>query len=631
MPLVERPAWEIALFAGLLVLSAGLFLWRFLRVLRTIWRSKPDADFQLAPLLPRVLEFFWQVAGQSKVISQRPIPGLAHALVFWGFCAFSIVSLNHVLLGLGIHWIDPRSGSFGPLYFFCASLFAWVVAASIVLLAYRRLVLRPKWLGEKVSLESGFIALLILTLMLTYLGDYHLSLATDGTAGRIVWWTHTLALLIFLPLVPHTKHLHLVLSPASVFLSRGGFSRIPRLIGEEDFGLVTGKDITRLTALQAYSCVECGRCQEHCPAYNTGKLLNPKEIALGFRSYLNANSDNSAQPLLGIHLAEEAVFQCTTCGACEYQCPVGVEHLPLIVGLRRGAVNTGAWEDEYGGELFLRLERSGNPLGMSQFERDKFIRKAELPLYDGSQEYLLWLGCMGAYDPTGREIVIALAQVMRYRGVTFGVLKKEKCAGDAARRLGNDLAFQQLAEFNIGQLRAVQAKKLISICPHCVRTIGQEWKEFGTAYEIEHHSVFLARHNSALPDCASDDTLVYHDPCYLGRYQGVYDEPRAVASASGQLVESPKSRERGFCCGAGGGLTFLGEEKGTRISHERVSQLMATGAGAIVAACPFCNSMLSDALATVGSEVTPRLIDIAQLAAARIPPPSRVGEAGTGY
>jgi Fe-S oxidoreductase len=619
MNLAERSEWEIVLFAGLIVLSIGIFLGRFVRVLRVIWRSKQEPDFHLAPLLPRIADFLWQVVCQAKVIRYRPLAGLAHALVFWGFCAFSIVSVNHILLGFGLHWIDSKTGYFGPAYFFFAGLFAIAVAISITMLAYRRLVVRPKWLGEKVSLESGFIALLILTLMLTYLGDYYFASAQAGAAARLLWWAHTAALLIFLPLIPHTKHLHLVLGPASVFLSRGGFSRIPPLVGEEDFGLVAGKDVTRLAALQAYSCVECGRCQEHCPAYNTGKLLNPKEIALGFRSYLNVNGAMSEHPLLGVHLAEEAVFQCTTCGACEYQCPVGVEHLPLIVGLRRGAVNTGAWEDQYGGELFRKLERNGNPLGMSPLERDKFIKKAELPLYDGSQDYLLWMGCMGSYDPAGRDIVTALAQVMRYRGVTFGVLKKEKCTGDAARRLGNDLAFQQLAEFNIAQLNAAKAKKLISICPHCVRTIAEDWKEFGAAFEIEHHSVFLARHNSSLPVAQSTDTLVYHDPCYLGRYQGIYEQPRVVAGSAGRLLEPPRSRDRGFCCGAGGGLTFLGEEKGTRISHERAAELTSTGASAVVAACPFCNSMLRDAVSVVRPQNTPKLIDIAQLAAGRLP------------
>src|SRR6202012_2963657 len=192
-------------------------------------------------------------------------------------------------------------------------------------------------------------------------------------SARLLWWTHTLCLFIFLPIIPHTKHLHLVLSPATIFLSRGGFSKIPPLVGDEDFGLVAGTDLTQLVSLQAYSCVECGRCSEHCPATNTGKELNPKEIILGLRGYLNEFGPTSEEPLLGKYNSQKAAFQCLTCGACEFQCPVGIEHVPAIVGLRRGAVNTGAWEDDYGSKLFNALERNGNSLAMNASDRDKFI------------------------------------------------------------------------------------------------------------------------------------------------------------------------------------------------------------------------------------------------------------------
>jgi Fe-S oxidoreductase len=224
---------------------------------------------------------------------------------------------------------------------------------------------------------------------------------------------------------------------------------------------------------------------------------------------------------------------------------------------------------------------------------------------------------MGSYDPHGRETVLALAQVLRHAGITFGVLKKEKCTGDSARRLGNDLAFQQLAEFNIQQLQSAKAAKLLSICPHCVRTIRDDWREFGVNFEIEHHSVLLARLNSALPASPSQETIVYHDPCYLGRYQDVYEAPRAVVRAAGQLVEAPRHGQTSFCCGAGGGLVYLGEEQGTRISQVRAQELKATGATAIAAACPFCHTMFRDALA--GTE-TP-ILDIAQLTANRLPKP----------
>jgi Fe-S oxidoreductase len=618
MERLHRTGTEIGVFSVLLAISTALFAGPMERVLAVILRSKPDADFHWAPLGRRVRDFLWEVVCQAKVIRHRPLVGLAHAFVFWGFCAFAVVTINHAAMGFGCTWIDPHKGVFGPAYFQLAALFAVAVAFSISILAIRRFILRPKWLGEKLSLGSGLVALLILILMVTYLADYRLGLDPDSRAGRMLWWVHTAALLVFLPVIARTKHLHLLLAPVTIFLSRGGFARIPPLEGEEDFGLVTGADVTRLDALQAFSCVECGRCQEHCPAQSTGKILNPKEIALGFRSYLQANGALSEQPLLGAYLSEEAIFQCTTCGACEYQCPVGVEHLPLIVGLRRGAVNTGQWEDAHGGELFLRLERYGNPLGMSPLERDKFIRKAQLPLYDGTQDYLLWLGCMGAYDPEGREIVVALAAVMRYLGVSCGVLRKEKCTGDAARRLGNDLAFQQLAEFNLRELKAVQARRLISICPHCVRTIGEDWPQAGARFEIEHHSVFLARHNARLPEPGHRERTVYHDPCYLGRYLETYDEPRAVVAGAAQLTEVSRRRERSFCCGAGGGLAFLGDEKGTRISHERAIELAATEAGAVATACPFCNSMLRDALAAVQPRQSPQIVDLAQLAASRL-------------
>jgi len=399
---------------------------------------------------------------------------------------------------------------------------------------------------------------------------------------------------------------------------------------------------------------------EHCPANATGKQLNPKEIILGLRGYLNEFGPASEEPLLGKYNAQEAAFECTTCGACEFQCPVGIEHVPILVGLRRGAVNTGAWQNPHGSKLFLALEKGSNALGLSSTERDKFVEKNALPIFDGTQEYCLWLGCMGAYDPRGREIVLALVRIMRHLGVTLGVLRKEKCTGDPVRRLGNDLLFRQLAEANLEALAQFKTQKILSICPHCVRTIQEDWKEFGTPPEVEHHSEFLARHLAELNLVSGHDSgdygktsfgggfvsghdfsraenpakttgalaperlssapekIVFHDPCYLGRYRNIYDQPRQVAALSGELVEAPRSRERSFCCGAGGGLAFLGEEKGERVSHVRAAELAATGAGVIAAACPFCNTMFRDALAARGEDA-PKLMDIAQLVARGLP------------
>jgi Fe-S oxidoreductase len=606
--------------------SAALFFWRFGPILRNILRSKKDADFSLHPIGRRVWDFFWEVLCQGKVIRQRPLPGLAHAFVFWGFLAFALVSLNHFATGLNLGFLPPTS-IIGRFYFYFAAAWALLVAVSIAGLFIRRFFVRPIWLGKKLSYESGFIAFLIFLLMVTYLAAFFVP---EGSLQvKALWWTHTLALLIFLPLIPHTKHLHLVLSPITVFLKRDGFSKIPPLAGDEDFGLVAGKDITQLISLQTYSCVECGRCTEHCPAATTGKILNPKEIALGIRTYLNEYGPASDTPLLteqriaspdnppAPYLSMEAAFQCTTCGACEYQCPVGIQHVPIIVGLRRGATNTGVWEDNYGTKLFLALEKNGNALGLSATERDKFIQKQAFPIFDGTQEYCLWLGCMGGYDPKGREIIADFARVMQHLGTTFGVLKKEKCTGDPARRLGNDLVFQTLAESGLKSFETAKVQKIVAICPHCVRTIATDWREFGVAPEIEHHSEFMARHKDRLPK-QNGESIVYHDPCYLGRYQDIYEEPRAVVQQAGTLVEAPRSHERSFCCGAGGGLAFLGEEKGERVSHVRARELAGTGAQIVGTACPFCNTMFRDALTAV-SEAPPQLLDIAQLTARALP------------
>jgi Fe-S oxidoreductase len=607
---MSQPLWAKLLLLALILLSISLFFVRFGKVAERITRARPGADFKIGSLGPRVWRFFWAVLCQAKVIRERPLPGIAHAFVFWGFCVFALVTVNHIATGFGLPFLD-RHGFFGRFYFWFAFAFATLCAISIVYLAFRRFVLRPKWLGP-ISYESGLIALFIFILMATYIPGWWASEA--ATAGRALWWVHTLTLLAFLPLIPHTKHLHLVLSPLTVFLERDGFSQIPPLAGDEDFGLVAGKDLTRITALQAYSCVECGRCTEHCPANNTGKELNPKLIALGLRNYLNEFGPANEKPILEATVSQKAIFQCTTCGACEYQCPVGIQHLPMIVGLRRGAVNTGTWEDEHGTKLFLNLERNGNAMGFSQTERDKFIFKQELPTFDGSQEYCLWLGCMGAYDPQGREIITAFVTVMKHLGTPFGVLKKERCTGDPVRRLGNDLLFGQLAEQNLSAFEQAKVKKIVSICPHCVRTIETDWKEFGETPAIEHHSEFLARHGQALSAHANERRVVFHDPCYLGRYRGVYDQPREVIARTAKVIDPPRARQRSFCCGAGGGLVFMGEETGKRVNQERAKELAGTGADVVGAACPFCNSMFRDALAAV-STTPPELLDIAQIAA----------------
>ena len=645
VPTLNEPdhfsAVEIALLLLAVAISGGLFFYRFGPILRTILKSKRDEDFSLRPIGKRIWLFVWEVLCQAKVIKQRPAPGIAHAFVFWGFLAFALVSLNHFASGLRLGFL-PAESVIGRFYFIFAAIWALLVAISIAGLFYRRFFVRPPALGAKLSYESGFIAFLIFALMVTYLAAFF---PVSPITLRILWWSHTAALLIFLPLIPHTKHLHLVLSPLTVFLKRDGFSKIPPLSTDEsveDFGLVTGRDVTQLIALQAYSCVECGRCTEHCPASTTGKVLNPKEIILGARTYLNSFGPNSDTPLLNElrdapanpttdnpaanYFSMEAAFECTTCGSCEYQCPVGIQHLPIIIGLRRGATNTGAWEDTYGTKLFLALEKNGNALGLAASERDKFIKAQQalqpFPLFDGTQEYCLWLGCMGGYDPKGREIIADFARVMNFLGTTFGVLKKEKCTGDPARRLRQ-------------RPRLLKPRR------------SRPGKQFETAKSPEdrrhlpplrpHHRHRLARVRHRPRDRTplgvhgppqippaqpgTSDSIVLPRPLLPRPLPATStNEPREIVSLAGTLVEAPRSHERSFCCGAGGGLAFLGEEGGTaRVSHVRAQELADTGAQTIGTACPFCNTMFRDALGAI-SEAPPQLLDIAQLTARALPP-----------
>ena len=291
---------EILLLLVLAGASAALFFLRFAPILRTILTARKELGWSLRPIARRIGDFVWEVLCQGKVIRERPLPGIAHAFVFWGFLAFAMVSLNHLAMGLNLGFLPPES-LIGRFYFTFAAAWALLVAVSIAGLFVRRFIARPIWLGNKVSIESGVIALLIFLLMATYLAAF--LVPASGPAVKVLWWTHTLALLVFLPLIPHTKHLHLVLSPFTIFLKRDGFAAIPPLstdesVDSDDFGLATGRDLTQIIALQAYSCVECGRCTEHCPASATGKVLNPKEIILGTRSYLNTFGSASEVPLL---------------------------------------------------------------------------------------------------------------------------------------------------------------------------------------------------------------------------------------------------------------------------------------------------------------------------------------------
>jgi Fe-S oxidoreductase len=573
--------------------------------------------FEVNDIGARVGRFLVEVVGQRRTIRERPGPGLAHAFVFWGFIAFGGYTLSEFLLGLGL--VDVTRTSWFHAYRLVLTPFAVAVFVGIVSLAIRRAFVRPVGLGKKVSAESIVIALFIATLMVTFLLTWVID---EGTlAGQINWWVHATVILSFLALIPASKHLHLVLSPVTVFLKSAELGNVPNLDFEkEQVGLETVKDLGSKTVLDAFTCVECGRCQVNCPAWGAGKALNPKTIILQAQGAL---LDGPRDAKLGVIFSEEVLWQCTTCGACENQCPVGIEHLPLIIGSRRGLVSNGD-APEYMGAVYNNLERRGNIWGLGYDQRQKFVESARLEIFDPAKhDVMVWLGCAGAFEADFQKSLRALFEILRAKGVRFGVLAREKCTGDSAKRTGNEYMFQELANSNIEDLRAAKPKTILTSCPHCVKTIGNDYRKFGYEVDVVHSAVYVEQLTRGESAHAGSDTVTFHDPCYLGRYAGKVDEPRALlARFGGSISEPERNRDNPYCCGAGGGLLFADkeEEPGSRISDVRFKQLQATGATTVVTACPFCSIMLKGAQTTAQNAQDVQFIDLMTYVNGRLKP-----------
>jgi len=550
----------------------------------------------------RIGRFLLDVILQRQTIAERPVAGLAHAFVFWGFVAFAGYTTTEFLYGLGV--VDLTGTAWFQAYRMVLTPFAVAVLAGIVFLLIRRGLVRPIALGDHVSIESIVIGLFITTLMVTFLLAWRLDEAS--LAGRINWWTHSVVILAFLALIPASKHFHLVLSPITVFLKSLELGRIPNLDFEkEQVGLETVKDLGSKSVLDAFTCVECGRCQVNCPAWGAGKELNPKAIILQTQEALLAGKRETK---LAEVYSEKVLWQCTTCGACENQCPVGIEHLPILIGSRRGLVSNGD-APEYLGSVYNHLERRGNIWGLSYDQRQKFVESAGLEIFDPARhDVLIWLGCAGAFEADFQKSLRSLFEILRAKQVRFGVLSKERCNGDPAKRTGNEYMFQELANANIEDLKSAGPKKIVTSCPHCVKTIGADYRRFGYEVEIVHSAVFVEELTRDMRGGGAQgaNKVTYHDPCYLGRYSGKVDEPRALLTRFGaEIAEPERNRENPYCCGAGGGLLFADkeEEPGSRISDVRFKQLRQTGADTVVTACPFCSIMLKGAQSTAGTEI----------------------------
>jgi Fe-S oxidoreductase len=377
-------------------------------------------------------------------------------------------------------------------------------------------------------------------------------------------------------------------------------------------------------ALAVFACVECGRCMEHCPATQTGKALDPKELVLRMRDGFLADP---GQPALESQLPADWLWQCTTCGACAEQCPTGNDQPLTILEFRRGLTSEGQFPDTLR-TLFDNLERSGNPWRHAPADGAAFLRESGIPLHDGSQKVLYWMGCMARYDEAYRKVALDFVKVLRAAGVDFGVLKDEKCTGDAARRAGNEFVFQQLAMENAALINEANPELIVSTCPHCVKTLS-EYRELAPEMRMKeipvlHHAPYIRRlleqGRLRLEPSASEAALAYHDPCYLSRYQDdeAVDAPRRLLRAAGAPPrEAARNGRRSFCCGAGGAQLFMEEREGRRVNHVRTEELLRTGADTLCVACPFCRTMLKDGATDLGHPEVP-VLDLAQVVASAL-------------
>jgi Fe-S oxidoreductase len=628
------------------MLVAGAIFGRRVWLLGKLVSGAPPAD-RGGAIPGRVRNEVTIVLGQRKLL-QRLGPGLMHAFIFWGFLVLLptilIAAIGVVDRGQTLPWLGHQ-GWFALLVdIFCVLVLGGVIAALWIRKVERPRRFEGSHLGEA-DLILGLIATIVTTLLFWHacrialgLNDWprawspvshglsHLFGHDQATRvlERVFVWAHIGTVLFFLAYLPHSKHLHILTAPLNVWAARTGPGgrleplRFDDSADEEDlrFGAGSRSDLTRKEVLDALTCTECGRCQDACPAWITGKLLSPKLVVMGLRDHLLADED---APLVPAAVPEEMVWDCVTCGACVEACPVSIEHIDQIVDLRRHLVMVDSSFPPEAEPMLRDVERASNPWGKPQSERADWAKTLGVRVLDQGEpapEYLYWVGCAASFDERARTAAQSTARLLQAAGVDFAILgPRESCTGDPARRIGNEYVFQEFAERNVETLNGVGATKIVASCPHCFNTLANEYPDFGGSYEVIHHSQLLAQlvaDGRLSPSRSEELSVTYHDSCYLARHNDVLASPRELVAAVGSPVEMERSGKRTFCCGAGGAHMWM-EERGRGINEERVGEAAATGADTLAVACPFCTVMLDDGVQSAGAEL--RVVDVATLLA----------------
>ncbi|MDX1501704.1 MAG: (Fe-S)-binding protein [Thermoanaerobaculia bacterium] len=595
--------WERALLLALVAVTLALFVRDLAPKIAKIRAGAPDRP-RTDRLARRLWVTFVEVVFQTRVIGGRKVAGALHALVFLGFLVFAFETTDHFLEPFGPHLLAALFGPALPAFRTLLLISSIAVSVGILGLAWRRFAM-PAISPDPKSYSSGLVALMIFLLMLTYINGA----AVEPLLEKANWWLHALLILAFPPLILRSKHFHILMSPVDIFFRTHRLGELAPLDldmeslesdEEISLGLESLADLPWKMRMDFLTCVECRRCTEQCPAHACGQDLNPRGFVLDGRRALDLPPDEA---VVGSVISETALGQCTTCGACENICPVGIEHLNLLIGAKRAqALSTG--KGLVAADFFEKTEAYGNPFAAPATARQKLLDELGIPIYEpGKTDYLLWLGCVWSYNDDARSSLEATVKVLDHAGVSYGVLEQEGCSGHHSRRQGEELQFQTLARENIGRIRERKVTRMVAPCPHCLHTFRREYPTLDPEFEVEalHHSELMTELLDSgrirLAKTAGARVLTFHDPCYLGRFEKQYDAPRRLIQETGhRLVELGRRRERSFCCGGGGGGFTRQTEEKRRVDQERKEEIATSGADTLITACPECKMMLDAAV-----------------------------------